>query len=128
MWVENWFPLSICRCTICWFSFVSITVHKYCWTNMQSLFYLIKDRCTLDKYMLYFSEELGGVCAQNNKSLCIYVVFNLRKKHDGTNKLLRDIKWLYLKQEAYMKAFTEQAWKAECWMHKQFTNGSNNSW
>ena len=29
-----------------------------CGTNMQSLFYLIKDRCTLNKYIV-FSKALG---------------------------------------------------------------------
>ena len=45
----------------------SITVHKYCWTNMQSLFYLIKDRCTLDKYTIFFKS-----CACTNNK-CVYM-------------------------------------------------------
>ena len=101
-----------------------------CGTNMQSLFYLIKDRCTLNKYIV-FSKALGMnvyiyryMCVQ---IITVYIsVFNVKKKHDvGPYIVLQDIKWFsseeYSASTNIMKAFFNRRGtysnKEECWMH-----------
>ena len=103
-----------------------------CGTNMQSLFYLIKDRCTLNKYIV-FSNKLSVGYTYEYACMCgcvqiitVYIsVFNVKKKHDVGPYISSGYKMILSEEQqqaSKMKAFFSRRRahsnkEVVCWMH-----------